>query len=716
MLLGPAVLDQPVSADPSTETARTTSSLKKFVVSISVGMAVVAIPYLFVLWDLWGTGVYVTRSVGPSNYYDLQAQAMAHGHLYISPGSQLGIEGFIHNGHAFTYFGIFPSLLRAPFIFVFPSLFGRLTAPSLLLAWLVTGILASLLLWRVRILVRGTVGMSWSEAASCGILVAAILGGSVVVYLAANPWVYDEDFAWSIALTLGCLFTLLGVMEKPTGWRVFTAGLFILASSLNRLSTGWACVIGGILVAAWFLLGRGGPDNRRWSIPMLAAALIPLLAASAINVAKFGSPVSLPLADQVWTQINAHRRHFLAANGGKGFGLQFLPSTVTAYLQPGGIRFSSLFPFITLPGSPPAAIGGAVLDETFPTGSIPATMPLLFLLSLWGAVTAFRPNSIGLIRLTRILFVTGVAATAGVLLWGYIADRYLADFVPLLVLGSVVGIVDLWRRADQRPRRTKVTLFAAVACLAVFGVVANVGAALESVNSWTTPQALRFVEAQKALSIGSVAASVVRGPRLPYWGPTGQIYDVNNCSGLYLSSGQNFSYSPGQQIQHATWVPIEQDASIFNEIGIYLDKPARQFTAAIPILKYGKATLMLEPTGSHLFRVVVIHSGRAPSWPTATSLGFPIKVHRWTVLSVMTDPYLNSIQVSIVESNTRSFHSVDQSRGGFQLLSHYLAGSATARVIPTRSNVLGFSPAISVRSVPINSTMSLCHALRGTGS
>lgn len=688
--------------------------LRKFASSVSIGMGVMAIPYLFVLWDLWDPNVSVTRSVAPANYYDLQAQAMAHGHLYISR-SKLDIEAFLHNGHAFTYFGIFPSLLRAPFIFVFPSLFGRLTAVSILLAWLLTGVLASLLLWRVRILVRGSDEMGWTEAISCGVLIAAITGGSVLVYLAANPWVYDEDFAWSVALTLGCLFALLGVMERPTGWRVFAAGLFILASSLNRLSTGWACIIGGLLVAAWFFIGRGGPDNRRWCLPVLAAAVIPLLAASAVNIAKFGSPISLPLADQVWTQINAHRRHFLAVNGGKGFGLQFLPSTVEAYLQPGGIRFSSLFPFVTLPGSPPAAIGGAVFDERHLTGSIPATMPLIFLLSLWGALTAFRPNSVGSIRLTRILFVTGAAGTAGVLLWGYIADRYLADFMPLLILASTVGIVDLWRRADRRPRHTKVMLFTSVAFLALFGVVANVGAALESINSWTTPQALRFVEAQKALSIGSLSSSVARGPRLPYWGPAGQIYDVNSCSGLYLSSGQDFSNSPGQQIQHATWIPIEQETSINNEIGLYLDKPVRYFTTAVPILRYGKATVMLEPTGTRLLRVAVVNSGPAPAWPTATSTGFTIKLHRWTLISIMTDPYLNSIQVTILKTNTKTLRVANQYEGQL-LLSHHLEGSAIARVVPTRSNALGTSPVISVQPVPTNSTMNLCHALRRTNS
>jgi hypothetical protein len=448
---------------------------------------------------------------------------------------------------------------------------------------------------------------------------------------------------------------------------------------------------------------------------MFAAAVIPLVAASAINTAKFGSPIAVPMADQVWTQVNAHRRHFLAVNGGRGFGLQFLPSTVTAYLQPGGVRFSNLFPCITLPGSPAAAVGGVVLDQTYSTGSITATMPLLFLLSLWGAVTAFRPKSIGSIRLTRILFITGAAATADVVLWGYIADRYLADFMPLLILASVVGIVDLWRRADRRSRSIKIPLFTAVALLALFGIAANVGAALESVNAWSTTQAVRFVEAQKALSIGSLSSSVVRGPRLPYWGPTGEIYDVNSCSGLYLSNGEDFSNSPGQQIQHATWVPIEQEASINNEIGIYLNEPSRYLKTAVPILKYGKTTVMLEPTGTRLLRVVVLNSGPAPSWPTATSIGFTIKLHRWSVLSVMTDPYLNSVQVSILKIGMRNLRAVSED-GGALILSHYLEGSATARVVPIRAKVVGSSLVVAVRSVPTTATMSLCHALRGTSS
>ncbi len=256
-----------------------------------------------------------------------------------------------------------------------------------------------------------------AEAASFGVLVATIMGGSVVLYLAASPFVYNEDFAWSIPLTLGSLFALLGVMERPSTGRVWASGILILLANLNRTPTGYACVIGAVLVAGWFGLGRGGASNRRWVWPMLAVALVGFGASGIVTYAKFGTPVGLPMADQVWASVNAHRRYFLAANGGKAFSVGFLPSTAVAYLQPFGIRFSSLFPFVSTPAAPARAIG-AVLDQTYPTASLPPTMPLLFLLACWGTITAFRPRGLVPFRLTRIVLVAGAAGTAGVLLVG----------------------------------------------------------------------------------------------------------------------------------------------------------------------------------------------------------------------------------------------------------------------------------------------------------
>ena len=86
---------------------------------------------------------------------------------------------------------------------------------------------------------------------------------------------------------------------------------------------------------------------------MVAVGVVPFAAGCAVTYAKFGIPVGLPMADQVWAAVNAHRRYFLAANGGKAFSFNFLPSTLAAYLQPFAIRFTGLFPYVIPPGRRP---------------------------------------------------------------------------------------------------------------------------------------------------------------------------------------------------------------------------------------------------------------------------------------------------------------------------------------------------------------------------
>lgn len=245
------------------------ASRRRFTRAAVIGTAVVAIPYVWILWDLWGNFNPLRQTIYEDNFYDLQARAMFHGHLYV-PNGNIGIEAFIHDGRTYTYFGIFPSLIRMPILLVTSSLDGKLTAPFMLLAWLATAVFASLLLWRVRVLVRGAVVMSRAEAASFGVLMAAIMGGSVLMYLAASPYVFSEDLAWSVCLTVGSLFALLGVLERPSWSRVVASGVLILLANLDRPTTGWACVLGAVLIAAWFRLGAeaaniaGGGSQCWW--------------------------------------------------------------------------------------------------------------------------------------------------------------------------------------------------------------------------------------------------------------------------------------------------------------------------------------------------------------------------------------------------------------------------------------------------------------------
>ena len=57
----------------------------------SIGLAVAAVPYLWVLFDLWNGSFDLLRTAESngyaSNFYDLQARAIFHGHLYAPNGA-----------------------------------------------------------------------------------------------------------------------------------------------------------------------------------------------------------------------------------------------------------------------------------------------------------------------------------------------------------------------------------------------------------------------------------------------------------------------------------------------------------------------------------------------------------------------------------------------------------------------------------------------------
>ena len=449
--------------------------------------------------------------------------------------------------------------------------------------------------------------MSRAEAALCGLLLATIVGGSVLMYLAAIPYVFDEDLAWSVALTIGSIFALLGVLERPSRRRVIGCGALILAANLDRLTTGWACVVAAVLIAAWFRFGRGGEENKRWFWPVLAAGLVPLAAGCAVNLVKFGVPIGLPVTDQVYSSVNAYRRRFLAANGNSEIGLQFAPSNALAYMRPDGLRLTSVFPFITLPAGPAKALFGILFDRRYRTASMPNSMPLLFLLSCWGVVTAFRRRPLGKIGLTRVLLLASALAGAALLGWGYIADRYLADFMPFLILGSAVGLFDIWRRLENR-RRVRRASIAAVSVLGIFSIAANVGIAIAPNEEWSTTQVLNYVQTQKSISDITghpLNGHVVRGTALPNWAPADQLFVIGRCNGLYISTGEDYRTVPMQQFQHANWLAVERGPAFQHTLRLTFAKPVTGSARLVPLVSVGSSTLyvLTAPAGDQRVRV-----------------------------------------------------------------------------------------------------------------
>jgi hypothetical protein len=669
---------------------------RRFTWASLIAIAAVSIPFVWTLWSDWGPVNPLRKSVYEDNFFDLQARALFHGHLSLRTGN-IGIEGFVHDGRTYTYFGMFPSVIRMPILLVTSSLDGKLTCPSMLTAWFLTGLLASMLLWRVRYLVRGNVAMGRFEATGYGILVATFMGGTVWILLGSIPYVFNEDIAWSICLTIGSLFTLLGVLERPSWARVVASGLFILCANFDRATTGWACVVGAGLVALWFLFGFGGPENRRWFLPVLAAGLIPLTLASVVNYAKFGVPFGAPITEQVWTHVNAYRRRFLAANHNGEVGTNYVLTDLWTYLRPDGLSFSRVFPFVTLPTAPPTPVHGVLFDKLYRTSSLPASTPLLFLLSIWGCFTAFRPKAIARAALTRPLILAAGSAAAALMLWGYIGPRYLGDFVPFLVLASAVGIADLFRRLEGRQLSVKLGSLAVITALAVFSIAANVGMAIVPNEEWSTTQVHNYVSAQKTISDISghpLQGGVVRGSSLPPWGPAGQLYVIGNCSGLYISNGENYATVPSQLHERQTWMAVERGPRFQHDFNLTV--------RTVP--KYGTESFRLAGMGNFVVTVKA-----TPVNAQNVMLSFPIYGWQSPIFGRPVDVPSGSAHTVVVTTDPAK-HYIEVDMDGQDRVATIPPAGGQIHVYGNDSTLFGSSTGLSVHRAPTPSP-TLCQSL-----
>ena len=147
--------------------------------------------------------------------------------------------------------------------------------------------------------------------------------------------------------------------------------------------------------------------------------------------------------------MSSRRRLALLMNGGTITGPRFFPSTLVNYFRPDGIRFTPFFPFVSLPAEPARSYGDAIVDQSYRTGSLPSFTPMLFLLGVGGFICAIWLRVVEKLRGLIVPVVGAIAAGSGVMLYGYIAHRYTADFLPALVICGAIAVVTLVRRIER---------------------------------------------------------------------------------------------------------------------------------------------------------------------------------------------------------------------------------------------------------------------------
>jgi hypothetical protein len=682
-------LDRSDSRKVTTTGAR---DVRRFTIAALTGTCAAAVPCLWTLLVLWNGAPNLLRTDRPDgyagNFYDLQARSILEGHLYLPPGS-IGSEAFLHNGHQYTYFGIFPSLLRIPILLVTHSLDGRLTTFMILAAWILTAVFTSLLLWRARIVIRGSAPLGRTEAVLVTIFVASVLAGSVLVSLASTPNVFSEDIAWGVALAIAAIFALLGVLENPSLSRIMVSGGFVLAASLNRATTGYACVLAAAFVAVWFCTGAAGREQRHWWRPLALVVVSTLALSSAVTYAKFGLLFGFRPSDQVVFRAAGLQ----AIHGGNYFGLDFVPTNFLAYFATSDLHFGPVFPFVTLIFHPVNSIGGEKLFAEDRVAPVPLSTPLLFLLSCAGLAAVFRPKAARRIRVIAPLLIGAAAAPGAILAFGWIALRFEADFLPFVALAGAVGAIDLARRLERLRRRPLLVIVGTAIALALFAVVVNTGIAATPTASWSESQAANFVTFEKSISdltghplnrrVIQANSLLIRSNGVI---PADTLLIVGHCrGGLFAANGRS------------EWIPVESSTSVDHVIDVRVDDAHPSTSQVFSLIEVGTkpvavVSLKLDSQGLMRFGVNINNFGEIS----------PVRVNRGHTyrLTVITGP-LNGSPV---------FASVEILVGDELVFQSAVPGSFPFTVHTVRSHQPNSSIRLLDRS-PYPSDLSLCKSL-----
>lgn len=492
-----------------------------------------------------------------SGFYETQARALRRGHWWIPQGS-IGIEAFRIGDHDYMYFGPWPSVLRMPGMFLFHGMDGRWTVPSMFLALTVALVATVRLAWGIRGLVLADQPLARFECWLIGIYTALVAGGSVFLFLTSQAWVYHEAELWGAAAALAAFSIIFDYIRAPRTRLLVLASVFGAIAILSRPSVGFGPLAAIGLVG---LAGLTGPTRHLVGLPepsegsswfrslaaRLAAAGVPALMYVYVNHAKFGTWLVFPSDKQLFSQVSIYRREMLASNGNSLFGLKFFPTAFVQYLRPDALRFRSLVPFVDFPNTV-HVFGNVQFDTIEPTSSVTTTMPLFFIVTMIGLVAAFWPDR-GRgwsLRSIRIPIIGAICGGYTVIPYSYIGQRYVSDFMPILVIAGLCGLwmTVRWCRGRTMRIRTITTL---AALLTIWSVAVNTGLAWTYHNaSDLLPEgnSTAFVSYQYAVHSnfpGGRAPYVVQRDDVPY--PPlarGTVLVVGDCEGVYVSVGDTW--------------------------------------------------------------------------------------------------------------------------------------------------------------------------------
>ncbi len=467
--------------------------------AFSFRMGVLAIAAVLYAWSLSRGSFDLFGAENFGLVFNSMLDHMLRGGWDVDP-DVIGSEAFFHDGRTYAYFGPFPAILRLPLVALPHGLLPdwRSLHVERLSCWMAVmiGIAAQ------ANAIVGTLAMSTSPVKrklALPLVAACALSGPPMLLSWKGALVYHESILWAWAFAMSFVALALPVVHRPgpSSWRrlcalSLCAGLCLLTRSTT--GAGLYLAIGMLLLFGVIRSGRYASSALlpRWFWAPAGILVIFIALTGFVNQGRWGSALvfadlnmQTSLIEKFPDRLSRLQRYDL-------FDWHRLHTGILYYVLPVWTdQLESLLP-----------LKARLLDMydaiEQPASSLLLTDPVWCLLSVQGLIAIIRRRAFA-----GDLLLAGGLSLAPVLMlvaW-YLAFRYRAEFAPLLLALSCIGLRD--RGPGRFPKLSiRSELLISALCIVQIGGALAVGwfYALQPFGSTPDYAALSFRCAVQPLS------------------------------------------------------------------------------------------------------------------------------------------------------------------------------------------------------------------------
>lgn len=413
------------------------------------------------LWLLSPTNGSLVGIGWHGSCYDSLAKSLLQGRADVDP-DLIGIEAFSVNGHTFMYFGLFPALLRLPFVVSGSQLVGYLSPLSCFTAGVVSiAAFSALCMPHAR---RNPFMAAW-----------ALLGftlGTPLFFLGLSASIYHEAIMWALAGALWSVTSLLYLFSsgrRKIPWLALCA-IAAAVALLARVTFGFPAYL--CVAAGFFASVREGGRKK---IVGACLAVLPAIGAVLVqmwyNYIRFDSIFIVALYKPGVFSVN------LDDFGGMS-NWRRIPELLALYFLPSMENFSLSFPFVLM-ANPTYSDPSLFLSYLEPVAALSVTAPWLVVFAIAGGVSIIRRPVFGTALVAALL----IGCWYPILSLYSITERYVAEFIPALVF----LVAAAWRA--EAPWMRSVCAKIATICL----IAISIAATILSATAWPKQVSRDFV-------------------------------------------------------------------------------------------------------------------------------------------------------------------------------------------------------------------------------